>query len=111
MAPSATVAQSGRDAIDRDEQRALHAVVRVARAQAPQELDLQVVERVDVGAPVADRARERWIALEQSLGALDCEQVVYRQRLFLFDTAKQVPRAFLVLREARVARGDAKVGL
>src|SRR5471032_336825 len=80
-AGSATVAQSRRDTVDRDQQGALHAVVRVARAQAPQELDLQVVERVDVRAPVADRASKGGIALQQSFGALDSEQVAHRKRL------------------------------
>ena len=48
----------------------------LARAEAPQRLDLQVVERVDVGAAVAEAARELRVVLQQLALPGDRQQVL-----------------------------------
>ena len=59
----AGIAQARREPVDRHVDAALHAldagVVLAARAVAPHQLDLQVVERIEVRKAVLDRARQR----------------------------------------------------
>ena len=66
---SPTVAQSGRDAVDGQVDPVHDALVRVAAAMPLQKLDLQVVQRIEVGETVADRAREQPVLLEQRAAA------------------------------------------
>src|SRR6516165_12629657 len=65
------VAQTGRDAVDRQVDAGHDIFVRVARAITLQQLDLHVIERVDVREAVPDRAPEQRVALEQALLACD----------------------------------------
>ena len=58
---SAAVAQPCGDTVDRDQDPALGLLVGLACAPAPQELDLEVVERRDIGEAVRDGARQRRI--------------------------------------------------
>src|SRR5262249_26742878 len=61
---SAAVAQAGGDAVDREVNRATQLLaVAARRAQAPQQLHLQVVQRIDVRDPVAQAAREERVVL------------------------------------------------
>src|SRR5438093_3055515 len=62
---SSAVPQAGRDAVDRQMDRASRADVGVAGAIAAEQLDLQVFQRVEIGKAVADAALERWVVLEQ----------------------------------------------
>ena len=59
--PSTRVAQPGRQPVDRQVDAAPHALVPVAGAMPAQQLELQVVERVQVREAVADRPGQRWI--------------------------------------------------
>src|SRR4051812_21179009 len=52
---STGVAQPRGEPVDGEVDAAFHAVLRVARPMAPQQLELQVVQRVEVGEAVADR--------------------------------------------------------
>src|SRR5712692_2626060 len=61
----AAVSQAGRNAVDGEVDRAQQARVAAAGAVAAQQLDLQVVERVEVGKAVADRARQGRVVGEQ----------------------------------------------
>ena len=63
----AAVAQAGGDAVDAEVDALDDARVGVAGAVAAQQFDLHVVERIDVGEAVADRARQQRIALQQRL--------------------------------------------
>src|SRR6266481_9308826 len=73
------VAQAGRDTVD-TKMNALHdARIGVARPMAPQQFDLHMVERIDVGKAVADRARQQGIALQQRLLPRDGEDRVDRR--------------------------------
>ena len=64
----AGVAQAGGDAVDRQVDAALqplHAFLALAPvAVAAQQFDLQVVERVEIGEAMRDRARQRRVALQ-----------------------------------------------
>ena len=59
---STRIPQPCRNAVDTDVDTALHALVGQASAVAADQLDLQVVQRVDVGESVSDRAVERRVA-------------------------------------------------
>src|SRR3954462_5935642 len=72
-AGSAAVAQSGGQAVDRQVDRPAGALVRLPCAIAAQQLDLQVVERIEVREAVANGALERRIVLEQAVLARDGE--------------------------------------
>src|SRR5947207_2046066 len=56
---STRVAEARGESIDRQMDAGLHAVVGVAGAVAAQELELQVVQRIEIGQPVAQRTRKR----------------------------------------------------
>jgi phosphatidylserine/phosphatidylglycerophosphate/cardiolipin synthase-like enzyme len=71
---SAAVAQSRGDAVDGQVDAALHALVGLAGAVAAQQLDLDVVQRIEVGEAVADRALQQRIEVEQFLLAGDRQQ-------------------------------------
>src|SRR5260370_24976971 len=66
-APSTRIAQPRRDPVDRQVNAAPHARVRTARAMALDELDLQVIERVEIREAVLDRAREQRVVGEPPL--------------------------------------------
>ena len=57
--PSTRIAQPRRDPVDRQMNPAVHARVGVARAVPLDQLDLQVVQRIEVGEAVLDRARQQ----------------------------------------------------
>src|SRR5829696_4172023 len=64
---SAAVPQARRDAVDREVDPLHHPLLRIAGAVAPQKLDLHVVERIEIGEAVLDRARQKRVLLEQHL--------------------------------------------
>src|SRR5688572_27082434 len=82
---STGVAQPRGEAVDGKVDAALHALLRVARAVAPQQLELQVVQRVEVGKAVADRARERGIRRQESVGAGDGEERRHGRLVLVLD--------------------------
>src|SRR4029453_8785848 len=87
----ATVTQARGDAIDA-EMDTLHDLGRgVAGAMAAQQLDLHVVQRVDVGEAVPDRARQRGVGLKQGLLAGEGEDRVDRGLPLLTHAAKNPP--------------------
>src|ERR1700724_4412533 len=68
------VAQSGGDAVDRQVTPGSDIVIAVAGAIPLQELDLHVIERIEIGEAVTDRARQERVALKQALLAHDRTQ-------------------------------------
>lgn len=71
LAYSAGVAQPCRDPVDADVDATFDLLSVAAGAVAPDQLHLQVVQRVDVGESVRDGARQRPIAGQPLLGAGD----------------------------------------
>jgi hypothetical protein len=61
----ATVAQPCGYPVDGQMDCLHHALVGIARAVTLQQLDLYMVERIEVGKAVLDRARQQGIAVEQ----------------------------------------------
>ena len=57
------MAQPRRDAVAGQVDAALHAFVGFARAVAAQQFDLAVVQRIDVGEAIADRAFQQRVAV------------------------------------------------
>src|SRR5580698_1767285 len=60
------VAQCGRDGVDRQLQTFTHARVVLARPMALEQLDLQPVERLDIGQTQAHRRVKRGMFFQQS---------------------------------------------
>src|SRR2546426_4422601 len=85
---SATVPQRGRDAVDGEMDRAHRALVFLARAVAAQELHLHVVQRIEVGEAVADRARERGVVRQKLACPGDGEELLPRRVPLRFDSRK-----------------------
>ena len=54
----AAVAQARGNAVDRKMDAAPDAIIRIAGAMPAQQLDLQVIERVEIGEAILDRARQ-----------------------------------------------------
>src|SRR5687767_5106412 len=77
--PLPGVAQSGSEAVDGKVDAALHARLGVPRPVAPQELQLQVVQGIEVGEAVADGACERGVRLEEAGAAGDREERLHRR--------------------------------
>jgi hypothetical protein len=69
----AAVAQAGGNAVDGQMDAGDHATVGVARAVALEELDLDVIERIDVRKTVTDRIRQQGVMLEQRRLLQDCQ--------------------------------------
>src|SRR5439155_11973664 len=76
--PLPAVAQTRGEAVDGQMDPGHDILIRVAGAIALQQLDLHVIERIQIGEAVADRARQQRIALEQALLVHDREQRVDR---------------------------------
>ena len=77
------------------------ALVGLPAAIAAQQLDLQVVQRVEVGKAVADAARERRIVVEQRRLPRDREHVRDRARVLGGDAREDRARAARRRRRAR----------
>ena len=88
------VPEPGGDAVDRHVDAALDAGVLAALAVAVQQLDLDVVERVEIGEAVADRALEERIGVEQLVLAGDLEQRRDARLVFGADAPKIASRSF-----------------
>ena len=107
------VAQAGGDAVDGE----VDALRRrpssaVAAAVALQQLDLHVVERIEVGEAVADRAREQRVALQQRLLLHDREQGIDRCPATRRAGARRsLSRSSASADQLGVARGDGDVAL
>src|SRR5690348_4357151 len=108
---SAAVAQSRGEAVDGEMDRAPGAGIGVAGAIAAQELDLQVIERVEIGKAVADAARERGIVLEQRRLTRDGEEMAQRERVLVANAGEYCVTHAGIGNELRVARADREVGL
>src|SRR6266540_5575919 len=80
----AAVAQRRRDAVDGEVNGAHGALLGVPRPVAAQERELDVVQRIQVGEAVADRAGEGRVAGEELARARDREQPVARRVPFGF---------------------------
>src|SRR5712691_3213685 len=104
----AAVAQRRRDAVDGEMDGAHGALPGVAVAVAAQERELDVVERIQVGETVADRAREGRVAGKELARAGDREQPVARRVPFGF-YARKHRLAHARVGELGIARGDAEV--
>src|SRR5688572_25066968 len=87
---SPAVAQPCVDAIDGQVDGAYRARVAVATAVAPQQRDLQVVQRVEVGKAVADRAGERGVVGEELARPGDGEELALRLLPFAGDARKHL---------------------
>ena len=72
---SPRVSQRGGDAVDGEVDTAFHEDVVVAGASTPEHGDLQVMQRVEVGKPVADTPGQPWIVAEERRAAGDGQDV------------------------------------
>src|SRR6266571_7941344 len=75
----AAVAQTGCDAVDRQVNPGNDILRRVTGAVALQQLDLHVVERIEIGKAVADRAGQERVALKQAPLSGDRQQCLDRR--------------------------------
>src|ERR687888_330834 len=80
-----------------------HALVGIAGPVTPEEFDLYMVQRIEVGKAVLDRAREQGILLEQCLLAGDGEQHFNRILPFGTQSRKDSFAQLGVLDELRIA--------
>ena len=71
----AAVAEAGCEPVDRQVYRTLRPHIGRARTIAAQELDLEVIERIEVRKAVADASRKRRIVVEQRRLLRDREEV------------------------------------
>ena len=91
-AASAGVAHPRRDAVDRQQQRALQGGVVLAAAVAAEELDLEVVEGLEVVLTDLQRRAERGLTVEQGFVAGDRQQSVDGQVVLGPDVVEQRPQ-------------------
>src|SRR6266850_5218355 len=87
-APSPAIPQPRRYPIDRELNPAQHLLVRVLRAVFLQQFHLHMVERIEIGKTVADRAVQEWVALQQPFMPHDVEQRLDRGMPFAPDAPK-----------------------
>src|SRR5947208_7716247 len=99
----ATVAQPCGYPIDGQMDCLHHALVGITGPVTLQQFDLYMVERIEVGKAVLNRARQQRILLEQCLLAGDCEQHFNRGMPFRTQPRKDGFAQFRVLDELRVA--------
>src|SRR5262249_13449800 len=69
-----TIQKPRRNPVDGEMDALNNALVRLAVPVAFEQFELHVIERVDIGEPVADRTGERRVALEQALLLEDRQQ-------------------------------------
>src|SRR5262245_27891130 len=62
-----TIPQTRRNSVDGEMDALNNALIRLAVPIALEQFELHVIERIDIREPVADRAGERRVALEQAL--------------------------------------------
>jgi hypothetical protein len=105
------VAQTRGDTVDRQVNPGNDVVIRVTGAVTFQELDLHVVERVEIGEAVADRARQERVAFEQALLADDRQQCVDDAPPFRPQPGKDPVAQLRVGDQLGIARGDRDVAL
>src|SRR6516165_11053105 len=86
----ATVAQPSRDPVDGQMDALHHALVRVSSTIAPQELELHMVQGIEIGKPVAYRACEQRVGLQQCLVPHDRKQRIDRIAPFGADAREDV---------------------
>src|SRR5262245_3565067 len=87
---STSIPKSRRYAVDRDLNAAQHLLIRVLRAVFLQKLHLHVIERIEIGEALADRAFEQRVSLQQPLLAHDFEQRFDREVPLPADAAKNL---------------------
>src|SRR5262245_29727961 len=73
-----TIPQTCRNPVDGEVNALDNAVVRVAVPMPPEQFELDVVKRIDIGKPGPDGAGERGIALQQAFLVEDREQPLDR---------------------------------
>jgi hypothetical protein len=105
------VAQSGGDAVDRQVNSGNDVVVGVAGPITFQELDLHVVERIEIGEAVTDRARQERIAFEQGLLAHDRQKCVDHALPFRAQPGKDAVAQLRVGDQLGIARSNRDVAL
>src|SRR2546430_552743 len=84
---------------------------RMARAVGPQQLELQVVERIEIGEAVADRTCERRVRIEECRRARDREERAHGRVELAADAAEDGIGERGIGEEPFVARGNGEVGL
>src|SRR5579863_7517147 len=87
---SAAVAQTGGNAVDRDLDAAQHLLVGVLRPVLLQKLHVHVVQRIEIGKAVADRALEKRVTFQQACLPGDLQQPVDRTLPLAPDTLEDV---------------------
>src|SRR6185437_5108436 len=92
--------------VDRQMDRAPRPVVGLAGAVAAQKLDLQMVERIEIGEALANAAFEGRVVLEQRLLARDGKRMAHGERVLVGDPAKNVLAQCLVGDKLGVSRSD-----
>src|ERR1700716_4362165 len=70
-AASPAVAQARGEPVDRQMYSALDELIGLARAIATQQLDLQVIERIEIGEAIANASRKRRIVVKERRLASD----------------------------------------
>src|SRR5438046_7275122 len=64
-AASPAIAQARGEAVDRQMYPALGELIGLARAMATQQLDLEVIERVEIGEAIANASRQRRVVVKE----------------------------------------------
>src|SRR6476620_2979948 len=102
----AAVAEAGCEPVDRQVYRTLRTHIGRACTIAAQELDLEVIERIEVRKAVADASRKRRIVVEQRRLLRDREEVRDRAGMLVADAAEDRVAYRLVGHELGVSRRD-----
>src|SRR6476646_7129145 len=105
------VTKARRQPVDRQVYRALRPYVGRACTIAPQQLDLQMVERIEIRKAVADAARERRIVVEQRRLLRDREEVRNRARMLVADASEDRVTDRFIGNELGISRRDGEIGL
>ena len=106
----ATIAQRGGQPVHRQQDAALHEFVVVAGAVAPQQLDLQMVQRLQIRETVEHRTCQRRVVGEQVV--LTGDELVHADRapVLVDDLVEHPAPQRLVVHQLGVARGQAHIG-
>src|SRR4051794_37807520 len=103
LARSARVAQAAGDAVHGQQARARDVLAGLARADAPQQLDLDERERVHERVAAVDRVAQDRFAVEEALAAVDTDEQVRRAGELVLDLPPDARADLLVLAQLGVA--------
>src|ERR1700681_153512 len=103
-AASPAVAQARGEPVDRQMYSALGELIGLARAIATQQLDLEVIERIEIGEAIANASRQRRVVVKERRLAGDRMHQFDGPPMFRGNSRKNLVPRLAIRKKIRVAR-------